>query len=151
MKTLICVASFHHGNTRKIADAMAGVLNADVTHPNRVTPDLIAQYDCVGFGSGIYFRRHHESLFRLPDRLPQVPGKKAFIFSTAGFTLMKSSFHKPLRTRLLANGFRVAGEFCCPGWDTYAIFGIFGGIHKGRPDERDLAAARSFAEGLKGA
>ena len=149
MKTLICITSVHHGNTQKVAEAIASVLGADLMPPNRVTPELLAQYDLVGFGSGIYFRRHHQNIFRLLDRLPAVKGKKAFVFSTAGFTLMKYSFHRPLKARLAEKGFQIVGEFCCPGWDTYAIFAIFGGIHRGRPDERDIAAAKAFAAGLK--
>jgi len=149
VKTLICVSSVHHGNTRKVAEAIGEVLHADLMAPNRVTPELLSGYDQVGFGSGIYFRRHHESIFHLLDRLPDQNGKPAFIFSTEGLTFLHASFHKPLREKLTGKGFGVMGEFACPGWDTYAIFGIFGGIHKGRPDERDLAAARAFAEGLK--
>lgn len=149
MKTLLCVSSVHHGNTRKIAGAIGEILGADLMAPNRVTPELLAGYDLVGFGSGIYFRRHHESIFHLLDRLPDQKGKPAFIFSTEGLAFLHASFHNPLRKRLAEKGFRVNGEFACPGWDTYAIFGVFGGIHRGRPDERDLAAARKFAEVLR--
>jgi flavodoxin len=148
MKTLICSISIHHGNTKKVAEAMAGVLHADMMPPNKVTPELIGQYELVGFGSGIYFRKHHESLFKLLDRLPVMQGKKAFLFSTAGFSGMKSSFHRPLREKLTGKGFEIVGEFSCSGWDTYAIFGLFGGIHRGHPDERDLQKAREFAQGL---
>lgn len=149
MKSLVCFASVHHGNTRKVAQSIGIALSADLMQPNRVTPELLARYDLVGFGSGIYFRRHHESLFHLLERLPDQKGKPAFIFSTEGLTFLHSSFHKTLRQKLTEKGFRIVGEFACPGWDTYAIFGWFGGVHRGRPDERDLDAAREFAEGLK--
>jgi flavodoxin len=149
MKTLIITTSVHHGNTRKIADAMAETLGAEVVQPNKVTPEQLAMYDLVGFGSGIYFRKHHESIFRLLDRLPDMQGKKAFVFSTAGVRFMQKSFHRPLQERLRAKGFEVTGDFCCRGWDTYAIFGLIGGINRRHPDEKDIAAAKAFAEGLK--
>jgi len=48
----------------------------------QVDPEELGAYDLVGFGSWIYSARHHESLLDLADRLPQVTGKIAFIFST---------------------------------------------------------------------
>ncbi len=36
MKTLIICHSYHHGNTKKVADAMAAVLQAEVVNPRDV-------------------------------------------------------------------------------------------------------------------
>ncbi|APA96489.1 hypothetical protein [Nocardia seriolae] len=46
-------------------------------------------------------------------------------------------------------GFEVVDTFSCLADDTYLPFKIVGGIRKGRPDDADLAAARTFAEGLR--
>ena len=43
----------------------------------------------------------------------------------------------------------IADEFCCKAWDSWGPLKLFGGINKGRPDEKDLAAAKAFAERLK--
>ena len=83
MKTLVICISVHHGNTRKIAQAMAEVLDADVLEPANIDVTTLDKYDLVGFGSGIYGWKHHNSLLNLVDKLPHT-NKKAFIFSTRG-------------------------------------------------------------------
>ncbi|MFF0504875.1 hypothetical protein ACFYUH_14910 [Streptomyces fimicarius] len=41
------------------------------------------------------------------------------------------------------------GSFTCRALDTWAPFGLLGGINKHRPDADDLSAARAFAERLR--
>lgn len=83
MKTLIICQSYHHGNTKKIADAMTAVLHAQVVSPRDVKAELLDGYDLVGFGSGIAFGKHYKQILNLIDRLP-VLHKNAFVFSTRG-------------------------------------------------------------------
>ena len=78
------VFSYHHDNTEKIANACAKVLGAEVKTPQQVRPGEIAEYDLVGFGSGIYSATFDPSVLELADRLPHAAGKKAFLFSTYG-------------------------------------------------------------------
>jgi flavodoxin len=154
-RSLVVVYSYHHGNTAKIADAVARVLGAEVRTPRQVTPDEIEEYDLVGFGSGIYSARHHESLLGLADTLPQATGKKAFIFSTygapavaAGGDFVKNN-HSRLREKLQAKGYSVIGEFGCAGWNTNSFLKYIGGLNKGRPNAEDLKRAEEFARNLK--
>ena len=84
MKSLVIVFSYHHNNTEKIANACAKVLGAEVKTPQQVRPEEIAEYDLVGFGSGIYSATFDPSVLDLADRLPHAAGKKAFLFSTYG-------------------------------------------------------------------
>ena len=54
MKAAVCYCSRHHGNTRKVLEAMAdegGLDLIDVTTRQAVRLD---GYDCIGFASGIY-------------------------------------------------------------------------------------------------
>ena len=53
--------SMHHGNTEKIAKTMAKILDADLVQVKQVDAIMLEQYDLIGFGSGIYFGKHHES------------------------------------------------------------------------------------------
>ena len=84
VKSLVIVFSYHHKNTEKIANACANVLGAEVKTPQQVKPEEIAEYDLVGFGSGIYSATFDPSVLDLADRLPNAAGKKAFLFSTYG-------------------------------------------------------------------
>lgn len=145
MRSIIICVSVHHGNTEKVARAMAEVLGAEVVEPEEV--ESLHDYDLVGFGSGIYFERHHRRLLSFVDRLPTLEGKRAFVFSTRG-TGPAKFYHRPLRKKLLEKGFRIVGEFSCKGLDTVGPLKLFGGINKGRPNEEDLRRAREFAEGL---
>jgi flavodoxin len=151
MKTLIICMSIHHGNTKKIADAMADVLSADVLEAVNADIGKLEEYDLVGFGSGIYGWKHHKSLLNLIDRLPNT-NRGAFIYSTRGNLLRLvplENYHKDLRNRLLEKGFEIMGEFSCLGFDTSGPLRLVGGKNRGHPDERDLDDAREFAAGLK--
>lgn len=147
MKTLIVYVSIHHGNTKKVAEAMAHILNADLLQVKQADAGVLEQYDLVGFGSGIYFGKHHKSLLDFVDGLPISRGKKAFIFSTSGLRKMRfvHNFDRPMRTRLSRKGFDIVGEFSCRGLDTYRATRLVGGVNKGRPNAEDLKQAEDFA------
>jgi flavodoxin len=151
MKTLIIYISVHHGNTEKVVTAMANALDAQLLRVEQVNPNLLEQYDLIGFGSGIYFGKHHESLLDFVDRLPVQRNKKAFIFSTSGLRKIPfvHDFDKPLEEKLRQKGFHIIGEFSCKGFDTSQAAKIIGGVNRGRPNEEDLKLAEDFARGLK--
>lgn len=141
----------HHGNTEKVAKMMSNALNADLLQVAQVDVNVLAKYDLIGFGSGIYCGKHDKSLLEFVDKLAVLENKKAFIFATSGLRKMRSihDFDKPLKEKLLKKGFDIVGEFSCRGSDTYGISKIIGGINKGRPNEKDLKQAENFARGLK--
>lgn len=137
----------HRGNTRRIADAFANVLNADVFRLEDVTVEDLARYALVGFGSGIYYGRHHRSLLAFAETTGG-DARPAFIFSTAGLSFLSVVWHRPLRQRLRGRGWQVLDEFTCPGWDSWGPLRLIGGLNRRRPDERDLDQARAFARNL---
>jgi len=143
MKALIIYKSVHHGNTEKIAEAIAEVMEAEMKKVEEVEVEELKHCDIIGFGSGIYFGKHHRKLLDFVDNLPYINGM-AFIFSTRGGTPTWIN-HRALRKRLQGKGFKIIGEFSCKGYDTFGILRYIGGINKGRPDERDLDKARKFA------
>lgn len=127
---------------------MANVLAADIIDPGEVTPDLIDQYELIGFGSGIYNRTFHPDLFGLIDRLAMQDHKAAFVFATS--TSVWSAVFGPLTKKLAQKGFRILGQFSCKGFMDYGIFRyVFGGLNKGRPNSRDLTNAAAFARTLR--
>jgi flavodoxin len=139
--------SQHHGNTKKIADAMAAVLDAEVRRPADVNVEALAEYHLVGFGSGIAFGKHYQPLLKWVDALPALD-KKAFVFSTRGAP-RQGSHHRALKGKLKEKGLTVVGEFSCRGFDTYGLMKLFGGIARGRPNKQDLRNAEEFAKNLE--
>jgi flavodoxin len=153
-KFLVVVFSYHHNNTEKIANACANVLGARVKTPQQVKPEEIAEYDLVGFGSGIYSATFDASVLDLADRLSYARGKKAFIFSTYGAPAFVANRefveknHSQIREKLKAKGYTVIGEFGCAGWNTNSFLKYFGGLNKGKPDAKDLMDAEAFARAM---
>ena len=130
---------------------MANVLGAELMRVAQVDINMLAEYDLIGFGSGIYFGKFHKSLMELVDKLPRLENKEAFIFSTSGLRKMRfiHDFDKPLKEKLKHKGLNIVGEFSCRGFDTSQAAKIIGGLHKGRPNEEDLEQAENFAKSLK--
>jgi flavodoxin len=151
MKPLIIYTSVHHGNTERVAKVIANVLNADLLQLGQATTSVLEHYDVIGFGSGIYFGKHHRNLLNFVDILPEAGNKKAFIFSTSGLRKIRfvHSFDKPLRAKLQLKGFDIIGEFSCRGLDTYRATKLVGGVNKGRPNAQDLKEAEDFARVIK--
>lgn len=56
MNTIIVYHSTHHGNTKKLLDAIkeadSSVTLVDIT---KSQPDNLSEYDVIGVASGIYF------------------------------------------------------------------------------------------------
>jgi hypothetical protein len=104
----------------------------------------------VGFGSGVFYGRMHDSLFvwlrGLPDH-PE-PTMPAFLFSTAGLPWLSWLWHRSLRRLAVQKGFLLLGEFSCAGRDTWGPLWLVGGLNRRHPDGRDLARAGWFAAGI---
>lgn len=159
MKSLLILYSYHHKNTEKIANVFAKVLDAQIKTPQQVNPEELRGYDLLGFGSGIYSEKLHETVLDLADRLPQVAGGKAFIFSTNGApaSLFSESMsreqlaknHLMIKEKLQSKGYLIADEFSCPGFNTNSFLKYFGGLNRGRPNAEDLKRAEAFALRLK--
>jgi flavodoxin len=159
MKSLLVLYSYHHHNTEKVAKVFARVFDAEIKWPQELNPEEIKEYDLVGFGSGIYGGKNHESLLELVDKLPQSTGKNAFIFSTCGAPIALGGqktlddyalkCHSLLREKLKAKSYVIIDEFICAGFNTNSFLKLFGGINKGRPNVEDLRRAEEFALNLK--
>lgn len=141
------MVSYHHNNTQKVAEVFAKILDAKMKTPKDTTSDELQQHELLGFGSGIYFGKHHKDIIKFADRIPKVDNRKAFIFSTSGDGRGARS-HARLRKKLEQKGYRIVAEFNCPGFDTFGLMKLVGGIKKGRPNTVDLEQAGEFARKL---
>lgn len=149
--SLLVLYSYHHRNTEKVAKAIAEVLDAQIRSPEEIDPDDLQEYGLIGFGSGIYSAKHHDTVLELANGLPPVTDKQAFIFSTSGI-ITKSKVandHSALRDILESKGYTVVDEFSCLGFNTNSFLKYIGGMNKGRPSSKDLERARAFALNLK--
>ncbi len=149
MKIAIIYKSTHHQNTRRVAEAIAATLQATLITVDEAAEFEGKDFDLVGFGSGIYFGRHHQALRHLAETWPSLPGC-SFVFSTAGLPWMASLWHRSLTNALTRRGSKVIGHFCCSGWDTVGPLWLLGGLNRTHPNEQDLARAIRFARSLPG-
>jgi flavodoxin len=146
MKTLIIYTSLHHGNTEKVARAMAAAVHADIVEAKNVKPQLLEKYDLLGFGSGIYNLNFHRHVLDIIARLPKSKHRKAFVFSTSSFGL--KYFNRKAARALRKQGIPVTGSFACRGFFEFRPLRFFRGIAKGRPNERDVKNAEAFVRKL---
>ncbi len=141
MKAAVFYYSRHHGNTRKVLEAMAregGLTLVDVTGHQAVR---LEEYDCVGFASGIYYGKFQEKVLQCArQRLPE--GKAVFFVFTYG--ARRPGYTAAIRRIAREKNCPVLGEYGCKGYDTFGPFRLVGGIAKGHPDGRELEAARAF-------
>ncbi|MBO4861803.1 MAG: flavodoxin [Firmicutes bacterium] len=146
MKTCIVYYSKHHGNTKKLVDAIAGadgsVTLIDVTeHPDA---DLSA-FDRIGIASGIYFSSFAAQIVAFADaRLPE--NRNVFYIYTHGAPV--GGFLKGIRSVVKKKHCRELGKYHCLGFDTFGPFGKIGGIAKGHPTEKEIAGAVRFYKEL---
>ncbi|WP_300365166.1 flavodoxin family protein [uncultured Subdoligranulum sp.] len=147
MKTAICYYSRHHGNTRKVLEAMAREGDIDLIDVTARRAVQLEGYDCIGFASGVYALHLHKSVVAFARQyLPQ--GKPVFFVCTYGAA--RGSATRELADIAREKNCRVLGEFGCKGYDTFGPFRLVGGIAKGHPNPKDLENARRFYRTLQG-
>jgi flavodoxin len=146
MKIAIIYKSVHKGNTKKIAEAMNSVLNAELFDVKDFDIKNIDNYDLIGLGSGIYFNKHHDNIMKFAKNLPETREKKVFVFSTSGVGSESLNFN--LRQILENKGYKIVGIFGCKGFDAYGPFILIGGMNKDRPNQEDIDKAKQFAKTL---
>ncbi len=146
MKPLIGVVS-RTGNTQKVAEAVAKVLDAELRPAEDLDSPALAERPLVGLGSGIYWLGHDREVCSLASRIPVTT--PVFTITTSGFRLgfLVRIYQWRLRRKLQKRGVKVVGELYSPGHDKFVLFRWMG-LSKGRPDARDLTRAQNFAQEL---
>ena len=145
MKTVIVYYSNHHGNTKKLLDAI--VAKYDVTLIDVIAqPDVdLSGYDRIGFASGIYYSAFAKQIVTFAEKhLPE--GKDVFYIYTHGAP--GGNFLKGMREIAEKKHCKELGEYRCQGYDTFGPFRLVGGIAKGHPTDEEIQKAVAFYEGL---
>lgn len=146
MKIAICYYSRHHGNTRKVLEALAGEGEADLIDVTTRQAVRLEGYDRIGFASGVYYGKSHPSVPAFARQyLPE--GKPVFFLCTYGASRGKSL--REMEAVAREKYCPVLGAFGCRGYDTFGPLKLVGGIAKGHPNGRDLENARKFWRQMK--
>lgn len=147
-KAILFCYSFHHGNTKKVAEAVCaryGIRHVSV--PVKEAFNL-AEYELVGFASGIYMSDYGKPIREFASSLNGLEGKECFTLFTHGAP--KGAYDQAFVDLLMKKGVKIAGRFGCRGFDTFGPFKLIGGLAKGHPDNDDIAEAVTyFGELLK--
>lgn len=141
MKTAVCYCSRHHGNTLRVLEAMAAGNRIDLIDAAGRKDVSLEGYDLVGFASGIYFGKFHETITNLA-RCCLSGGQRVFFVYTCGS--MGRGYTKNIAEAAASRGAVILGEYGCRGYDTFGPFRLVGGIAKGHPDAAELEGARAF-------
>ena len=141
MKTAIVYYSKHHGNTKKLLDAIAGE-NGVTLIDAASQPDVnLAGCDRIGLASGIYYSSFAKQVLSFAEaNLPE--GKDVFYIYTHGAP--GGNFLKAIREIAEKKHCRELGEYRCQGFDTFGPFKLVGGIAKGHPTEEEIKGAVEF-------
>lgn len=145
MKTAIIYYSKHHGNTKKLVDAINEKHSATLIDASQTEECNLEEFDLIGFASGIYYSKFHKTVTECAkNNLPN--GKKVFLLYTCG--AKKESYTKALKAIAEAKGGSVIGEYGALGYDTFGPFKLIGGMAKGHPDSEEISKAVEFYENL---
>jgi flavodoxin len=147
MKTAIVFESSHHGNTKKLIDAIAAKHEVTLIDTQAVQSAELNQYDLIGFAAGIAFGNFYESVVNFASNyLPS--NKKVFFIYSCGAN--DKDFSSELRKLAEARGCTSLGTYSCLGYDTYGPLEAMGGLNKDHPDTSEIQGAVDFFESIIG-
>lgn len=144
MKAIV-VSSVHHGNTRKVVEAIAKECEVDLIDATLVKEKDLSGYDAVGFASGIYGANFHQTVLDFASA--NLPSDKNVFFITT--SAMNKDFSKSIMKVIEGKNPKVIGKFSCKGYNTFGPFKLIGGTGKSHPDQTDLNQAIEFFKGLE--
>ena len=146
MATAIIYYSKHHGNTKKLLDAIVATESdvefVDATEKHELD---LSRYDKIGFASGIYYGKFAEQVLNFAKvNLPT--GKNVFYIATAG-NPTKNCFNS-IAVVAEEKHSKELGRYISKGFDTYGPFKLVGGLQKGHPTKEEIQGAVDFYKGL---
>ena len=143
MRKAIVYTSVHHGNTEKLVKRIAEECQVDLIDAIKQMNADLNDYDMIGFASGIYYSKFHQSILKFSEENLSAD-KKVFLICTYGGSANFKSIEQILNKKHAS----VVGKFGCKGYDTFGPFKLVCGIAKGHPDEEDMKNAVDFVKGL---
>lgn len=146
-KAIILYSSIHHGNTKKLLDAVKSSNEVMLQEISQIESINLADYDLIGFASGIYMGKMHQTIMEFIEKHSmELSKKKVFLMATCGGSAEKGL--QDMAENLKRCQAEVLGTFQAYGYDTFGPFKLIGGIRKKHPDEKECERAQRFVEGL---
>ena len=142
MKTMILYRSKHHGNTKKLVDAVTAafpeVEAIDVaTLGKNEYPDL-SDYPLVGVASGIYYGKIDAGLSRVLSNVLH-EGQQVFALMTYGG--QDKWYGKDIDALCRMQRANFITSYGCLGFDTWGPYKLMGGVQKGHPTDEEIQGA----------
>ena len=145
MKAAIVYFSKHHQNTFKVVKAISDKYGADLIDVSAEPKCDLRDYDVIGFASGIYYSKFHKQVISCAENcLPK--NKKVFLVYT--YSAFRKGYTNAIMNVLKEKNAAYLGEYNCPGFNTFGLFKLLGGIKKGRPNNSDISGAIKFFGGI---
>lgn len=146
MKTIIVYMSSHHGNTKKLAEAIAEGKEIKLVNILEHPEFDLSDYDRIGIASGIAFGKYYPQMLEfVAKNMPE--NKQVFFIHTAGDP--RESHNAAVKMITDGRSCTCLGTYFCKGFDTYGPFKLIGGIAKGHPNCNDIQKAKAFYDSLK--
>ncbi len=140
MKTIIVYQSTHHGNTKKLVDAISEKYRIETVDIKNIAGIDLNTYDQIGLAAGIAFGNFYKAIEQFAETLPS--GKDVFLLYTCG--AQNDKYTKSISTKIQKQGCNVIGSYGCLGFDTFGPYKLVGGVAKGHPTDAEVAAAVEF-------
>lgn len=144
-KSAIIYHSYHHGNTKKILEAIKEKFNFELYTVEEAFNKDFSNYDLIGFASGIEAGQIYRKLLDfIKNYNYHCENQKSFLITTSGFhsEIFSRSAIKAIKNKK----FKLMGEYKCLGWNTFGPFKLVGGIAKSHPSNEEINGAISFVE-----
>lgn len=149
LKTVILYRSRHHGNTKKLIDAIVErhpeIDLIDVAELGKKEYPDLSSYHIICLASGIYYNQFDKDLLRIAQECLR-DGDNVIALTTYGgenkwyVKQIDGICRVKMATLVTAHG--------CPGFDTWGPFKLVGGVNKGRPNDEDAQAAADWFDRL---
>ncbi len=141
MKTAIVYVSKHHGNTKKLVDAIAAKEEVTLIDGTSQKEINLEEYDLIGLASGVAFGKYYPQMLEfIKNNLPD--NKNVFFIYTAGDP--RKMYDAAAKAICERKNCKSLGTYFCKGFDTFGPFKLVGGISKGHPSQEEIEGAVEF-------
>lgn len=143
MKTMILYRSKHHGNTKKLIDALVEtypeVEAVDIATIDKDHEEMdLSEYPLIGIASGIYYGKFDPTLMRIMQKSVH---DGYMVFSMMTYGGKNKWYGREVDGICRTQRATFIGAYGCCGFDTFGPFKLVGGLMKGHPTPEEVQGA----------